>query len=172
MVTPGAARSASVKAFRQVIAIDEQLIREEPINVLYRRDAAVYNRAVALVLIRTKDLPEAQIAGDRSAELFEELAKEDQANAEAQEAPADSYYSQGYLRMLANDSQGALKHYDAAIAAYDSLAAKHPGRVANGLRTVYQLMAELGIKTKDTVRTLNCAKRDGDRRPASGRQCR
>ena len=76
----------SVASYRQAIAVDEQLIREEPLNVLYRRSAAVEYRSLSLVLIRTGNLEEAQKRGDRSAQLFEQLANDDPANTEAQEA--------------------------------------------------------------------------------------
>jgi hypothetical protein len=93
-------------------AVDEQLIREDPVNVEYRRDAAVYSRSLALVLIRIKHLDEAIKCGDRSQTLFEQLAKEDPANMEAQEALADSYWSEGYLLTRVHDPASALKHYD------------------------------------------------------------
>jgi tetratricopeptide (TPR) repeat protein len=153
-------KEVSVAAFRQAIALNEQLIREDPVNVNFRRGAAVLYRSLALVLIRTKDLLEAQKSGDRSAQLFEQLAKEDPANMEAQEALADSYYSQGYLRAQANDWANALKHYESALAVYGSLSAKYPGILPLGLRTVYQLIADLGIKTKDTGIALRSAQKE------------
>jgi eukaryotic-like serine/threonine-protein kinase len=153
-------KEQSVKAFREAIALDEQLSREDPFSVMYRRQSAVENRSLALVLIRTGNLPEAQKCGDRSAQLFEQLAKEDPANLEAQEALADSYYSQGYLRARANDPANALRYYDSAVTAYDAVMAKHPGSLPGGLRTVYQLMADLGIKTGDTDRALRCTQKE------------
>jgi tetratricopeptide (TPR) repeat protein len=155
-------KEASVAAFRQAIAVEEQLIREDPVNVLYRRDTAVTYRALALVLIRTKDLKEAKKCGDRSAQLFEQLAKDDPADVEAQIALADSYYSQGYLLDRTNDQQSPLPHYQAAIGVYNSVTGKHPGNLPPGLRTVYQLMAELGIKTRDTAMALRSAQKELD----------
>ena len=155
-----AENDGSVAAYRQAIVLDEQLIREDPVNVMYRRTAAVYYRSIALVFIRMKNLAEAQRCGEHSALLFELLAKEDPTNIEALEAQADSSWSQGYLLMLKNDPANALKYYDSAIAAYGSVTAKFPGNLPQGLRTVYQLMAELGIKTKDPARTLRSAQKE------------
>jgi tetratricopeptide (TPR) repeat protein len=64
------------------------------------------------------------------------------------------------LLMPKNDPANAVKYYDSAIAAYGSVTAKFPGNLPQGLRTVYQLMAELGIKTKDTGRTLRSAQKE------------
>jgi len=153
-------KEGSVAAYGQAIGEDEQLIRAEPLNVLYRREAAVDNRSLALVLIRNGNLKEAQKRGDRSAQLFEQLAKEDPANMEAQDALADSYYSQGYLLAKANDQVNALKYYRLAIAVYSSAMAKNPGNIPGGLRTVYQLMSELGIKTVDTALALESAQKE------------
>lgn len=153
-------KEGSVAAYRQAIAEDEQLMREEPLNVLYRREAAVDNRSVALVLIRVGNLQEAQKCGDRSAQLFEQLARDDPANMEAQDALADSYYSQGYLLSKANDQVNALKNYRLAIAVYNAEIRKNPSNIPNGLRTAYQLMSELGIKTKDTGLALQSAQKE------------
>ncbi len=153
-------RQASVDAFRQAIAVDEQLIREDPANVQYRRDAAVYSRSIALVMIRIKQLDEALKYSGRSQTLFEQLAREDPANMEAQEALADSNWSQGYLLTKVHDSANALKYYDSAIALYNSVTAKQPGILPNGLRTAYQLMAELGVETKDTGRVLRSTQKE------------
>lgn len=153
-------KEASVAAYRKAIAVDEQLIREDPINARYRRDVAVFNRSMALLLIRLKRLEEAQQSGDRSHKLFEQLAKEDPANMEAQEALADSDWSQGYLRANAKDPASAFQYYEAAIAVYASVTAKHPGTLRNGLRTVYQLIADLGITTLDASRALLGAQKE------------
>jgi tetratricopeptide (TPR) repeat protein len=153
-------KEGSVAAYRQAIAAGEQLMRQDPVNVMYRRQAATENRAISLVLIRTGNLEEAQKFGDRSAQLFEQLAKDDPADMEAQDALADSYWSQGYLLAKANDSVHALRYYDSAVAIYDSIMAKHPGNLPNGLRTVYQLAADLGIKTGDTGRALRNAQKE------------
>jgi eukaryotic-like serine/threonine-protein kinase len=153
-------KPGSVDAYRQAIAVEEQLIREDPVNVQYRRDAAVSSRSIALVLIRIKLLDEALEYSGRSQALFEKLAREDPANMEAQEALADSYWSQGYLLTKVHDPANALKHYDAAIALYNSVTAKQPGNLPTGLRTVYQLMAELGIDTGDTGRVLRSTQKE------------
>ena len=155
-------KEEAVASYRRAIATDEQLIREEPLNVLYRREAAVDNRSVALILIRTGNLDDAQRHGDRSAELFERLASDDPADVEALEALADSRYSQGYLLARRNDLAGARKAYDSAIATYEQTVAKHPGVIPNGLRTAYQLLADLGIATKDAKLALRCAQKELD----------
>ena len=98
-------------------------------------------------------------AGKRLSTI-EQLAKEDPANMEAQDALADSYYSQGYLLSKANDQVNALKYYRLAIAVYSSAMAKNPGNIPGGLRTVYQLMSELGIKTVDTALALESAQKE------------
>jgi len=112
------------------------------------------------VLIRMANLAEARKCGDRSAQLFEQLAHEDPSNTEAQEALGDSYWSQGLLLARANDHREALKHYDAAIAVYTSVTAKHPGNVPSGLRTAYQLSADSAIKTGDAARALRSAQQE------------
>jgi tetratricopeptide (TPR) repeat protein len=153
-------KEGSVAAYREAIAQDERLMHDEPLNVLYRREAAVDNRSVALILIRTGDLGEAQKCGDRSAQLFERLAKDDPANMEAQDALGDSYYSQGYLRAKLNDTAGALGYYRSAMRVYEAEVAKDPDKIPGGLRTLYQLMAELGIGTKDTGLALRSAQKE------------
>jgi tetratricopeptide (TPR) repeat protein len=155
-------KEASVASFRQALAGEERLLREDPANTRYRRDAATTYRAAALVLVRTGNLEEATKFGDRSAELFERLAKDDPADVEAQIALADSYYSQGYFLQKANDAESALKHYESAISVYSSVMATHPDIQPAGLRTVYQLMAELGIKTGDTGMALRSAQKELD----------
>jgi tetratricopeptide (TPR) repeat protein len=155
-------KEESVASYRRAIATDEQLIREEPLNVLYRREAAVDNRSVSLVLIRTGNLAEAQEHGDRSAKLFEQLSKDDPADVEAREALADSYYSQGYLLTKVKDLGNARKAYDSAIAAYESIMTQHPGVMPTGLRTAYQLMADLGIATKDAKLAMRSAQKELD----------
>ena len=147
-------------SFRQAIEMHEQLIREEPLSVLYRRGAAVEYRSLSLVLIRMGNLEQAQKQGDRSAQLFAQLANEDPSNTEAQEALGDSIWSQGYLLAKANDHRNALNHYEAAIAVYTSVTAKHPGNVPPGLRTAYQLSADSAIKTGDASRALRNAQNE------------
>lgn len=150
----------SVAAFRRSLPIMEQLIREDPLNVMYRRQAAINNRSLALILLRTGDLPEARQRSDRSAQLFAQLAKEDPANMEALEALADSEYSQGYVFQKENELDKARQYYEASLATYGVEMAKHTETLPAGLRTVYQLMAELGIKTQDVPLALRSARKE------------
>lgn len=150
-------KDKAIEWFRRCVPVDEELIREEPLNVIYRRQSAITNRSLALILLRTGDLAEARQRSDRSAELFGQLAKEDPANMEAQEALADSQYSQGYVLQKGNDFEGARRNYEASLATYRAEMAKHPETLPAGLRTVYQLMADLGIKTGDAPLALRNA---------------
>jgi tetratricopeptide (TPR) repeat protein len=153
-------KEESIASFRRSLPIEEQLIREEPLNVMYRRQAAISNRSLALVLLRVGGLPEARQRSDRSAELFDQLAKEDPANAEALEALADSQYSQGYVLQKGNEPGKARTYYEASIATYNLEMSKNPATLPAGLRTAYQLMADLGIKTKDVPLALRNARRE------------
>jgi tetratricopeptide (TPR) repeat protein len=155
-------REDSAAAFYRSLALTEQLIREEPLNVMYRRQTAINNRSLALLLIRMGNLPDARLRSDRSAELFGQLAKEDPANMEAQEALADSYYSQGYVLQKGNELDLARKYYEASIGVYNAEMAKNPETLPAGLRTVFQLMADIGIKTKDAPLALRSARSELD----------
>src|ERR1700727_810852 len=100
-------KDKAIAWFRMCVPVEDELTREEPLNVIYRRQSAITNRSLALILLRTGDLAEARQRSDRSAELFGQLAKEDTPNKEAQEALADSQYSQGYVLQKGNDFKGA-----------------------------------------------------------------
>ncbi len=150
-------KEKAIAWLRMCLPVEEQLMREEPRNVVDRRQSAVTNRSLALMLLRTGDLAEARLRSDRSAELFEQLAKEDPANMEAQEALADSQFSQGYVLQKGNDFAGARRYYEASLGTYHAEMAKHTGTLPTGLRTAYQLLAELGIKTHDATLALRYA---------------
>jgi tetratricopeptide (TPR) repeat protein len=107
-------------------------------------------------------LDEARISGDRSAQLFEQLANEDPNNVEAQEARADSIYSQGFVLEKSKDVVRAMQHYEAAVAVYDDLIAKHPENVSSGLRTACQLIASLSLDTGDVAKAQRYAQRELD----------
>jgi eukaryotic-like serine/threonine-protein kinase len=151
--------TASAEAFRESVAIFEQLVREEPINALYKRQLAVYSRSLSLALIRLQNLAAARAPGDRSAALFDELALADPSNAQAQAERADSIVSQGFLLEKTKDTADAMHHYEAAVAAYEAISAKHPGNTPNGLRTAYQLLAGLAIEMGDISKGLKHAQR-------------
>ena len=153
-------KDKAIAWFRMCVPVDEELIREEPLNAVYRRQSAITNRSLALILLRTGDLAEARQRSDRSAELFTQLAKEDPANMEAREALADSQYSQGYVLQKGNDFEGARKNYEASLETYHAEMVKHPETLPAGLRTVYQLMTDLGIKTGDAPLALRNAKEE------------
>jgi non-specific serine/threonine protein kinase/serine/threonine-protein kinase len=153
-------KDKAIAWFRMCVPVEEELIREEPLNVIYRRQSAITNRSLALILLRVGDLAEARRRSARSAELFLQLAQQDPANMEAQEALADSQYSQGYVLQKGNDFDGARRYYDASLATYRAEMAKHPETLPAGLRTVYQLMADLGIKTKDADLALRNASQE------------
>src|SRR5207244_3276916 len=137
-------------------------VREEPLNVIYRREVAVYNRSLSLQFIRMQRLDEARISGDRSAQLFEQLANEDPNNVEAQEARADSLYSQGYVLEKAKDAVHAMQHYEAAVVVYDGVIAKHPENLTSGLRTACQLIAALALEMGDIPKAIRNAQRELD----------
>jgi tetratricopeptide (TPR) repeat protein len=155
-------KEESAAAFRLAIALEEQLIREDPFNVVYKRNAAVAYRSLALLLIRMKHLPEAQADGNRSGQLFEQLTKADPANLQALEEFADSCWSQGYLREKAKDLAGARPYYEAAIQHYDEVTARRGGAIPGGLRTAYQLLADLGTESGDASLALRCARKELD----------
>jgi eukaryotic-like serine/threonine-protein kinase len=150
------------EAFRQASDIAEQLVREEPLNVMYRRGVAVLSRSLSLTSLRMQNLEEARKSGDRSAAAFAELAKADPDNAEAQEASADSIWSQGYVLEKSKDAARALEHYEAAIAAYNVLIAKHPENVPGGLRTAHQLAATLATGMGDLAKGQKNAQKELD----------
>jgi eukaryotic-like serine/threonine-protein kinase len=153
-------KAGSVASWRQALETYDHLAREEPLSTMYRRQTAVCSRSLALLLIRTGDMEGAQKCGNRSAEIFAELAREDPANVEAQEALADSVWSQGYVLAKLKDAPGAFQHYESAIALYRKVASLHPGVVPGGLRTVFQLTADLAIQTKDSGKALESARKE------------
>jgi eukaryotic-like serine/threonine-protein kinase len=153
---------ACAEAFGQGAVILEQLMREDPLNARYRRAVAVYDRSLSLTSLRMQNLEEARKSGDRSAALFAELAKADPNNAEAQEASADSIWSQGYVLEKSKDGAHALEHYEAAVAAYGQLMAQHPGNRPGGLRTAYQLMAALATEMGDLDKGARSAQKELD----------
>jgi len=153
-------KPAAAAAFRKAIDINEQLVRENPTNVLHLRETAVYNRSLSLLLIRTGPLEEARKHGDRSAELFQQLAKADPKNVEAQEALADSTFSQGYVLAKLNDNASAIKHYEQAIVLYQGIIAAHPGNLPSGMRSTYQLIADLWLKQANPVKAISAARKE------------
>ncbi|HWC96149.1 MAG TPA: protein kinase [Candidatus Sulfopaludibacter sp.] len=150
------------EAFRQGAAILEQLMREDPLNVMYRRGVAVYSRSLSLTSLRMLNLEEARKYGDRSAALFAELSKADPDNAEAQEASADSIWSQGYVLEKSKEPLHALAHYESAVAVYGLLTAKHPENLPAGLRTAHQLIAALATEMGDLGKGLKNAQNELD----------
>ncbi len=150
----------AIEAFLRAIELDESLMREEPLNVLYRREAAVDNRSLSLTYLATKDFSAARKTGDRSAALFDQLAKADPTNIQAQEEVADSTWSQGFVREKENDFTGAFELYEDSIARYQKLIALHPGSIPSGMRTAYQLMAGLSAKQGDTARAYQNAQKE------------
>jgi tetratricopeptide (TPR) repeat protein len=137
--------AAAESDFRKAIEVDEQLRKEDPVNVLYQREVAVYSRSLSLLYLRMERIEEARLAGDRSAEIFAALAKADPMNASAEEAVADSIYSQGRVREKGGDFAGARKLYETSIAAYQRLEARHAGGTHIGMRNAYQLLAGISL---------------------------
>jgi tetratricopeptide (TPR) repeat protein len=150
----------AIEALTRAVEIDDSLIRDEPLNALYRREAAVDNRSLCLAYLATKDFKAARETGDRSAALFDQLAKADPANIQAQEEVADSTWSQGLIREKEDDFNGAFQRYEDAIARYRQLIASHPGYIPNGMRSAYQLVAGLSAKLGDPVRTYRNAQKE------------
>ncbi len=149
----------AAQSLRQAIALDEQLLQDFPTNVLYRRETAVYNRSLSLVLIRMNQLPEAEQRGNRSAQLFEQLVAIDPNNISAKQALAESTYSQGYVQAKLNHDAVAMRLYDLAFARYEQLRAIAPGSVGPGLRHAYQLMGELALKMANPAKAMEAARK-------------
>jgi non-specific serine/threonine protein kinase/serine/threonine-protein kinase len=151
--------NGTADAFRTAMEIDEGLVRDEPLNAVYRREVAVYSRSLSLSLIRLKDLDGAQVAGDRSAALFAQLAKEDPNNVPAREAVADSMVSQGYLLSMKKRFPEALARYREGVAIYEELVASRRGNPLLPLRVVHQLIGQTAILTRDAPLLLRSAQK-------------
>jgi tetratricopeptide (TPR) repeat protein len=153
-------KEGSIAAYVKCLDGAEELLRQQPLNVLHRKDAAIVNRSLSLLLIRTGALEEARTRGDRSAQLFGELATADPGDVQAQQELADSRWSQGYVLAKLKDVHGAFEHYDSAIALYQKVIAAHPGIAPAGLRTAFQLKADLANQTGDTAKALASARNE------------
>ncbi len=141
--------AGAAEALRRGIAIDEALIREDPLKVTPRREVAVTSRTLSFALESMGKLAEAEAAGQRAYGLFAELAKENPANALAQEQWADSTFSQGIFLMDEGKLDDARRMYEEAVAKYQKLIAEHPGKMPLGLRATYQLGAAIALKADE-----------------------
>ena len=88
-----------------------------------------------MTYIALKNFPEARRSGDWSATIFEELARADVKNIQAQEEVADSYWSQGFVLEGEKTFKGAYERYEASIAGYQKLMQGRPGYFPNAMRT-------------------------------------
>jgi hypothetical protein len=113
-----------------------------------------------LTYIALKNFPEARRSGDWSATIFEELARADVKNIQAQEEVADSYWSQGFVLEGEKTFKGAYERYEASIAGYQKLMQGRPGYFPNAMRTAYQLVAGLSAMLGDATRTHKVAQKE------------
>ncbi|MCX6602414.1 MAG: serine/threonine-protein kinase [Acidobacteria bacterium] len=145
-------KPAAVGHFRQSADVFDEMLRRQPGNADFQRSAATANRNLAMSLMKINALSEARHRGDRSMAIFERIARQDPANKQAQVGLADSYYAQGFIRAGAEDNHAAQNFYESAIDIQEALAAEHPDETPPlGLRTAYQLLADLNIKTGHPV---------------------
>ena len=154
-------KPGAVAAYRRAAEISEQAAALNPNSASIRRAVAVGNRNLSLSLLRMNAVAEAQKAGDRAYEMFEQLSREDPKNVEARIELADGAYAQGYVRSKAGQPAEALRFYDEAVAIFEKVAAEHPADPPPpGLRTSYQLMADLANASGDTAKAMASAQRE------------
>ena len=148
-------KTGAVAASRRSADIQDELLRKDPGNADFQRSAATCNRNLALSLMKINAFAEARLRGDRAMAIFEQVAKDDPQNTQARVGLADSYYAQGFVRAGANDNRAAQKFYESSIAIQEALAAERPADPPRtGLRTAYQLLADLNLKTGDPARAV------------------
>ena len=154
-------KPGAVDAYRRVVEINERILRAKPMNAPFMREAAVGNRNLSLSLVKMNQVGQAREYGDRAMHLFEQIAKDDPKNVEARVWLADSYYGQGYVLMNAKENAAALQYLDRSVAIYAAAAQERPGEAPPvGLRTAYQLIAEVTTKMGDTVRGIASAQHE------------
>ncbi len=154
-------KPGAVAASRRSADIQDELLRREEGNAELQRGAAVANRNLALLLLKTEALPEARERGDRAMGLFERVSGDDPGNIQARVQVADGYNAQGSIRAALDDNLGAGNFYRAAIGILEALAAAHPADPPRpGLRTAYNWLAELHLKTGDTAGAIHAAQRE------------
>jgi eukaryotic-like serine/threonine-protein kinase len=151
----------AVAAYRRAAEISDELSADQPGNARFRRESAVSNRNLAWSLVKMNSLDEARKRGDLSMDLFERVARDDPKNSQARVEVAEGYYSQGYVRSAANDNAGALRFFNSAVTLFEAVAAEHPADLPRpGLRTTYQLLADLTLKTGDTAAAVRNAQHE------------
>jgi tetratricopeptide (TPR) repeat protein len=151
-------KPGAVAAARRAAEIFDAMLRKDPGNADVRRSAAVASRNLAMSLMKMSAAGEARVWGDRSMAILEQVAADDPGNLQASVDMADGYYVQGMVRAGGNDYEAARAFYDRAIAIQTKLAAEHPGEAPRpGLRTAYQLLADLNIKMGDARQAITNA---------------
>lgn len=64
-------RSGGEAALEEALQVNQQLVREEPLNAVYRREVAIYSNNIARNLVRMDSVAAALEYGDRSGAIFE-----------------------------------------------------------------------------------------------------
>jgi tetratricopeptide (TPR) repeat protein len=147
----GKEHAAAEAAYRKALALREQLVRDDPVNLDFLRDLAWSRNNLALTFAVTQR-PVAAEAGFREA-----IALLEQHVAAAARLPDDwatlawSHGNLGVLYSRTKRLQEAVGEYDQAIDVLKRLAHDHPGRV--------QYASSLGLQQVNRARLL--AQRDG-----------
>jgi non-specific serine/threonine protein kinase/serine/threonine-protein kinase len=148
--------AGALESYRKALQLHEALAATDPQDPQTRRDLAVTQRKLGLLLWETGDISGALAIHRRTLALWQSLVAEESTNHDLRSELAHTYDYLGMMLQESGDYAGALEHYRQGRDIWDSLAALDPTSPASrrALSVVYEHMGALLLVTGDLENAL------------------